>query len=129
MSLIPFNKPATVHPVDLVPKYVIMYSNSTNISIAHVILEYNDNTGDKDIVDIDTNYSVPSVGMTTVDITYANFTTYLRETINVDTTNSLTFWTDIKNWLFLNNFFDISISSGKYLINDPDNYSYIILSV
>lgn len=129
MSLIPFSKPATLHSVDLIPKYVMMYNNSTNISVAHVILEYNDTTGDTDIADIDTNYGIPVVGMTTVDITYANFDTYLRETINVDTTNSATFWEDIRNWLLLNNFFDISISAGKYLINDPDNYSYIILSV
>lgn len=129
MSLVPFSMPSVI-PVDPVEKFVIFFSGATHTNLAGVIAEYNNIAAEPDSDAIEGLYSVPAIGMESVEITYANATTYLTETINVDTTSSVSFWADIEGWLFANNFFDITFVAGapdKYKINDPGNHSYIIL--
>lgn len=128
MSLTPLTKPGTPTP-ELDEKYVMSYTNALHTKLSQLITEYNDNTGKTDSTDIQTAFSVPTVGMAIVNITCARYDFYARETINVDTTNATTFWNDIRNWLFANNFFDIVFDVDKYKVNDPDNLSYVMISI
>ncbi len=76
---------------------------------------------------IETLFNVPTVGSASMDICYTNRTIFLRENININTTNTGSFWADINNWMYLNNYVDIIQSGSNYYINDNTNSSFLYI--
>lgn len=77
-------------------------------------------------VTIASTYNIGTPNVTTIDIALFTATTFLKETINVDTTSETTFWNDIEGWLFLNNSYSI-IPGLKYRLNNPLKDTYLLL--
>lgn len=124
--IVPFTKPSQDGSV----KYVKFFSGATHTNLNTLITEYNNVASTDDADAIEVLYSVPTIGMASVNITYGNSTVYLSETINVDTTSTTTFWTDINGWLLANNFYDIILVAGspnKYQVTNLSNNTYILL--
>lgn len=57
-------------------------------------------------------FGVGTVGVALVRLFYITPTDQLIETIPVNKTDSDSFWSDIRGWLFVNNFSDITNNSG-----------------
>lgn len=73
--------------------------------------------------------TIGTPGIVQVTITYVDTfeVVYLEETINVDSTSSATFWSDINGWLLLNNFNDIIYDGAldRWTINSSTDTCYI----
>lgn len=76
---------------------------------------------------IQTIFNVPTTGSASVDICYTSRTSFLRENILVDTTNTSSFWGDINNWMYLNNYVNIVGSGSNYYVDDNTNSSFLYI--
>lgn len=111
-----------------VPLYVFHKDDADTSTLLSLVGEYGVSFTDASTIEAEFP-TIGTPGILSVTVTYGDtFTSdYLEETINVDTTSSAIFWTDINNWLLLNNFYDITYDGGldKWLINSPSNSAYI----
>ena len=120
--------PATTQEVSLL-KYVFSRSVIDTSDTADIVYRY----GNPFInaTDIETHNGVGVPGILLVELTYLNVTTteYLRENVNLDLTSSATFWTDINNWLILNDFNTISYDGilDRWLIDDITGQTYLLI--
>lgn len=89
-----------------------------------------------EIIDILTAFSVPNEGgpgMVQVEVTICSKKKFVRNIINVDSTDDSSFWTDIRNYLYSENTFDFEVDTdigptfGWQKILDPKNNTLIIL--
>lgn len=84
------------------------------------------NTANYNASVISTHFNVGTPSITSVDATLFTSSSYVRETINVDTTSETTFWNDIEGWLFVNNSYSL-IEGIKYRLNNPLKDTYLLL--
>jgi hypothetical protein len=110
---------------DLVTKYVFS-RNGANVSTGLDTRSAYD-IAYTDVSSIESNQGVGAPGILNTVLTYTRTSIYLSETVHLDLTDSTTFWNDVKNWLYMNNFYGIVYDSGldKYVINDVTNKSYL----
>lgn len=82
------------------------------------------------VSEIESMCGVGTPGIFNIEIAYSNIMNTVAEEISIDTTNSSTFWNDIKNWLYLNNFYDITYnsSSDQYISDDIVYPTYIVFN-
>ena len=114
--------------IDAVPKYIYLL---TGIIIppsttSDLIATYP--AGFKETTEIDSQVGVGTPGMVSLNIYYGNKNTFASDTINVDTTSSASFWTDVIGWLQMNNFFGATSDGIGYTVDDKRNATYVMIN-
>lgn len=118
-------RPLVVFPNNTSKIFVSIPTSSLYNTFDDVVGLYNNSQKNK--ISIETAFNVPIIGSASIDICYTDKTTFLRENINIDTTTTGSFWADINNWMYLNNYVDIIQSGSNYYINDNTNSSFLYI--
>lgn len=118
-------RPIVLHTSNTSKILVAIPSTSSFSSFRNVVNLYSSAT--KSIVDIQNVFNVPIIGSASINISYTTNITSSIENIFIDTTSTSSFWNDIENWMFLNNFVGIVQSGSNYYIDDDTNSSFLYI--
>ena len=105
--------------------YKFLVSSNTGIDYTYSNAEAVYSTLSSTNSNIITKYSIGTPAIATVKITLSTAEETIIETIYVDTTDSETFFNDIKNWVYSKNGPDLILEGNKYKI--IQNNTYLIL--
>ena len=118
-------RPLITHVSNTSKIFVGVPSTGSFTSFEQVLNLYSE--ASKSTTNIYNIFNVPNIGSASVDISYTSKTVSSRDNILVDTTNTSSFWNDIRNWMYLNNFVDIVESGSNYYIDDNTNSSFLYI--